>query len=58
MGEKHFHRRYGEMQAANRPSLAYYNADKLPALLHSKGESAFRLLSTYIIVHSYMYCTL
>ena len=24
---KHFHRRYGEIQAANRPSFAYYNAD-------------------------------
>ena len=23
----HFHRRYGETQAANRPSFAYYNAD-------------------------------
>ena len=24
---KHFHRRYGEMQTANRPSFAYFNAD-------------------------------
>ena len=27
MCEMHFRRRYGEMQAANRPSLAHYNAD-------------------------------
>ena len=27
MGEKHFHSRYEEMQAINRPSFAYYNAD-------------------------------
>ena len=27
MCEMHFRRRYGEMQTANRPSLAHYNAD-------------------------------
>ena len=27
MDKKHFHRRYGEKQAANRLSFAYYNAD-------------------------------
>ena len=27
MDKKHFHRRYGEISAARRPSFAYYNTD-------------------------------
>ena len=37
MDEKHFHCRYGEMQAANRPSFAYYKADNcLSNLCHDE----------------------
>ena len=57
-GKKHFHRRYGATQAANHPSLAYYNTHNSIFNIHeplmgsfvrcsiATGKSAFSPLTT------------
>ena len=63
MGEKHLHRRYGEIQAANRPSLAYYNADKClsdlwtDSCLRCDGESAFSTVLAFNMAAAKRTCT-